>query len=65
MDNSEPLPRLYVFEFRLGYCCTVHSAQGSEWNNVCYIMDTKLDHPLIYTACSRAAKKIRIIDLLS
>jgi len=49
-----------------GYCITVHCAQGSEFDNVAYIdqsfpsMDNQKE--LIYTACSRAKKKLVVFS---
>ena len=51
--------------FSLGYCLTVHKAQGCEWRNV-YIILHK-DHSimahreLLYTAVTRASKKVILI----
>ena len=56
-----------------GYAMTVHKAQGSEWEQVCLVLDggmrwwCKKDPPmgrrLIYTAVTRAANHLRVVDL--
>jgi ATP-dependent exoDNAse (exonuclease V) alpha subunit len=52
----------------LGYAVSVHKAQGSEYNEVCYVLtDDQLNHynqndnKLHYTAISRARHKVHII----
>ena len=62
VDNSEQLPRLHMISCDLGYCITTHRAQASEYSKVCVIIE-KWDRPLVYTACSRAKEKLKIIDL--
>lgn len=50
-----------------GYCITVHSAQGSEWDHVCIaddgmrIHDKKGRRRWLYTATTRAAKRLTVI----
>lgn len=48
-----------------GYAITVHKAQGSEWDKVFFIMHQSHavmnQRELLYTACTRAAKKLHII----
>lgn len=61
MEGVEDLPRLYMVETRLAYAITAHSSQGSEFPQVCYIME-KIDRPLLYTAISRAKEKVKIIN---
>ncbi len=53
------------------WCITVHKSQGSEYNNILFVLPNKyidiLNYNLIYTALSRAKKKIIIygnIDIL-
>lgn len=51
--------------FTLGYTCTVHKAQGSEWGNVLLVLrGGKLeDRKFLYTAITRAKEKITILHL--
>lgn len=48
-----------------GYAITVHKSQGSEWDKVFFIMHQSHavmnQRELLYTACTRAAKKLHII----
>jgi len=62
MDKSVALPRLYMINFDLGYAITCHKSQGSEYENVCYLLE-RFDRPLLYTGVSRAKKKVKIINL--
>lgn len=48
--------------FELSYCITTHKSQGSQYENVIYLIDENatdffVDHTNIYTAISRAKKK--------
>lgn len=49
----------------LGYCLTIHKAQGSEWEKVFLLLHdshaTMLSRELIYTAVTRAKKELFII----
>jgi len=47
-----------------GYCITIHKAQGSEYDNVIAVLpETRmLDLRLLYTAVTRARKKLIIIS---
>jgi exodeoxyribonuclease V alpha subunit len=49
----------------LGYCITTHKAQGSEFDTVVFMLDKAsmmlLNNNLIYTAITRAKKKLLII----
>ena len=40
----------------LGYCSTVHAAQGSEFPGVVMLLDPGLTRPLVYTALTRAQR---------
>jgi len=56
------LPKLYVVDASAGYALTVHKAQGSEFEKTCYCLE-RFEKPLVYTACSRAKEKLKIINL--
>lgn len=49
----------------LGYCLTVHKAQGSEWRKVFFLChqshNTMLQRELLYTAVTRAKEELYII----
>ena len=62
MDRIEPAPRLYMVNLDYGYAITTHKSQGSEYPNVCYLLE-KFDKPLLYTGASRAKQKLKIINL--
>jgi exodeoxyribonuclease-5 len=53
-------------QFTYGYAITAHKSQGSEWDNVLVIeerfpFDEEEHRRWLYTACTRAAKKLVII----
>lgn len=53
-------------QFTYGYAITCHKSQGSEWDNVLVIeegfpFDKEEHQRWLYTACTRAAKKLVII----
>ena len=52
-------------EFDYGYALTVHKAQGSQWDSVLLFDEwySKDRHRWLYTAITRAARKISIIPL--
>lgn len=60
--KSARLPQLYVVDASAGYALTVHKSQGSEFEKTCYCLE-RFEKPLIYTACSRAKEKLKIINL--
>ncbi|NLV87653.1 MAG: ATP-binding domain-containing protein, partial [Clostridiales bacterium] len=60
-DMSEPVPQLYVVNCGYGFAITCHKSQGSEFPNVCYLLE-KFDKPLLYTGISRAKKKVKVIN---
>lgn len=62
VKNATTLPKIFFVTIGFGYCCTTHKSQGSEYEKVCYILE-KMDRPLLYTGCSRAKKKLKVIDL--
>ena len=49
----------------LGYCLTVHKAQGSEWDKVFFVLHSShavmLSRELLYTGITRAKKELLII----
>ena len=51
----------------LYYCSTVNKAQGSQWDNIYFICDTKAfpvkNKP--YTAITRASKSCTVIDIVN
>jgi len=54
-------------KFCLGYCLSVHKAQGSEWRKVVLVLHKNfkilLFRELIYTAMTRAKDELVIVDL--
>ena len=55
-------------QFTYGYAITTHKAQGSEWDNVLVIeegfpFDSEEHKRWLYTACTRASKKLVIIKI--
>lgn len=56
-----------------GYALTVHRAQGSEWDDVCFVIDGKLKwrakldpdqiRKIVYTAITRARKTLQVADV--
>jgi exodeoxyribonuclease V alpha subunit len=56
--------------FELNYCITTHKSQGSQYENVIYLIDDKatdffVDHTNIYTAISRAKSRCIIYTNLN
>lgn len=62
--NVETAPRLYMCHIEYGYAITTHKSQGSEYENVCYMLE-RFDKPLLYTGVSRAKKQVKIVNLTS
>ena len=55
---------LKINKFTYGYCITVYKAQGSEFDNVLYIdeiMNRKTYYNHLYTAVTRAKKKLYLV----
>lgn len=54
-------------KFCLGYCLSVHKAQGSEWRKVIFVIHKNfkvlLFRELIYTAMTRAKEELVIVDM--
>jgi exodeoxyribonuclease V alpha subunit len=51
--------------FKLNYCVTIHKSQGSQYNNIVFIIQpgqNNIDKKSIYTAISRAKEKCIIIS---
>lgn len=52
-------------DIELAYVITTHKSQGSEYNQVCYVMNKSrgfnLNRKNFYTAISRARKKVKVI----
>ena len=57
----------YVTRVTDGYCVTIHSAQGSQWDVVLILVDPRLfdaaQRRLLYTAVTRAAKRVILVLL--
>ena len=60
-DNEIEFEKSDLSNMELGYCLTVHSCQGSEWDNVNICLDSShyilLNSNLLYTALTRAKKR--------
>ncbi len=63
-----PELRRGLFELDYGYCITVHKSQGSEWDSVIIAddrmqeSDKKFRQKWLYTAVTRASKKLTIVQ---
>lgn len=58
--------KLVPKEFAYAYAITTHKAQGSEWSNVVILeekfpFDKKEHARWLYTACTRASKKLVLV----
>ncbi len=68
MNNVRWYDRARCDEFDFGYAITVHKAQGSQWDSVLLYDDGFLSwkreerKKWLYTACTRAAKRLIIVD---
>lgn len=53
-----------ALDIDLAYCLTVHSAQGSEWDNVCIIDDWPGNQRerWLYTALTRGSKNVTLVS---
>lgn len=51
-------------QFDFGYACTVHKAQGSQWNKVLFVQEyfRNAEYNISYTAVTRAAKKLIMVQ---
>lgn len=67
MDDGKEieLPGLHIWKLDLGYAQTVHSAQGSEFEEVIFVVAGRgnefLNRRLLYTGSSRARKKLTVV----
>jgi ATP-dependent exoDNAse (exonuclease V) alpha subunit len=59
-----------IDNLQMSYITTIHKAQGSQWDNIVLILDSKksqsnlltdVDKQLFYTACSRTKNKLYIV----
>lgn len=64
-ENFRMFPRqLRPEQFDYGYCITCHKSQGSEYEKVLVVEEVlkSTDHARwLYTACTRAAKKLTLV----
>jgi len=66
-------PKRRALRMDYGECLTVHKSQGSQWDTVCYVLDNSARwhadrnpesaRRLLYTAVTRAAKKLFIVEV--
>jgi hypothetical protein len=66
-DNPETIGINELYEnFKLNYCTTIHSAQGSQYDNVVFFVQPGqsyiIDKTSVYTAISRAKNKCIVIS---
>lgn len=67
-DNEIPeKSNIYVDKFEFAYAITVHSSQGSQWDNVLFLNEKMMRDPydqrrFEYTAITRASKTITIVE---
>jgi len=66
-DKPEPIGINELYEnFKLNYCTTIHSAQGSQYDNVIFFIQPGcsyiIDKTSVYTAISRAKNKCIVIS---
>ena len=64
VDHLPPTPQLYFVNIGYGYAITTHKSQGSEYDNVCYVLE-RFDKPLVYTGLSRAKKRLKVVNITS
>jgi hypothetical protein len=67
-DNPETIGINELYEnFKLNYCTTIHSAQGSQYDNVIFFIQPGcsyiIDKTSVYTAISRAKNKCIVISI--
>ena len=60
--NGRKIPALLLPRFEWGYAMTIHKSQGSEFDEVLLLLpkETKTSKELLYTAVTRARKKLTI-----
>lgn len=64
-NKMKVIPSYLLPSYEYGYCLSVHKSQGSEFNNVLFILPEKgafFGRELLYTAVTRAKKKIEILS---
>ena len=65
-DKEEEIGLKILYEnFKLNYCVTIHKSQGSQYDNIVFIIQpgkNNIDKISIYTAISRAKEKCIIIS---
>lgn len=65
-DKEEEISVKNLYEnFKLNYCVTIHKSQGSQYDNIVFIIQpgkNNIDKKSIYTAISRAREKCIIIS---
>lgn len=67
-DTPRQLPSLLLPRHEYAYCLSVHKSQGSEFENVLLVMPTgseKFGREVLYTAATRARKKLEVWSSLS
>lgn len=67
-DNNKVIYEIDdIEEAMLAYCCSIHKVQGSEYHTVFVLLDDEnnllLSRKILYTACSRARKKLYILSM--
>ncbi len=65
-DKEEEIDLKILYDhFKLNYCVTIHKSQGSQYDNIVFIIQpgkNNIDKKSIYTAISRAREKCIIIS---
>lgn len=63
-DNMDFFTKKSYDQFTYGYCVTVHRSQGSQWDNVVILDESKAFREAkknhLYTAITRAAKSVKV-----
>lgn len=65
-QETKLIPKEFFTDISLAYCMTIHKSQGSEYDTVVIILPTTsprmLMRNLLYTAVTRARKKVYIVE---
>jgi len=63
-EYSEEIFTNEISEMEHAYCITVHNSQGSEYQNVCFVIDksNELESDLAYTAMSRHRHALHVLS---